>query len=276
MMSNTPATATSPSVEPVQAARDGSISTSRRVDDETDLARDTTASSRTADAVFASREPRTTGSQPWSTIGAASATVITANSSIVTTRDQRRPGPTSRAPRSEPPSNTTPASTTPDRREHRADRLGRQQRLAAQQHRQDHGRAAVRDDHRADHAQRPDPQRREVAQVRGRGADAQRQARQDPGGRIDAEPRAVGEHDDREHHQAHQLRPGQHAEAAQPAARDGARDVHHAPRQGREQAEGEAGGHRRSLRVGRAGTAGVACYTSRPVHPVCRVTPVGM
>ena len=62
--------------------------------------------------MLASREPRTTGSQPWSTIGAASATVITANSSIVTTAI-RTPGPTSLAPRSEPRSNTTPASTTP-------------------------------------------------------------------------------------------------------------------------------------------------------------------
>ena len=76
--------------------------------------------------------------------------------------------------------------------------------------------------------------------------------------------------------QAHHLGPGQHPQAAQPPPGEGPGDVHQAPRERREEAQRETGGHRGSLRVGRPGTRGVACYTSRPVHPVCRVTPVGM
>ena len=60
----------------------------------------------------------------------------------------------------------------------------------------------------------------------------------------------------RERDQAHELRACQHAEAADPAARDRAHDVHHAPREGREQAKGKAGGHRQSLGSGRVGNEG--------------------
>ena len=62
--------------------------------------------------MLASREPTTTGSQPWSTIGAASATVIAANRSIVTTAI-RTPGPDEPGAAQRATSNTTPASTTP-------------------------------------------------------------------------------------------------------------------------------------------------------------------
>ena len=62
--------------------------------------------------MLASLEPSTTGSQPWSWMGAASATVSVANSSIVTMATAT-PGPTSRAPRIDPPSNTIAARTTP-------------------------------------------------------------------------------------------------------------------------------------------------------------------
>ena len=205
--------------------------------------------------MLASREPRTTGSQPWSTIGAASATVITANSSIVTTAI-RTPGPDEPGAAQRARSNTTPASTTPTVASTAPMAwTGSSDSPRSSTARID-GRAAVRDDDRADHAQRPDPQRREVAQVRDGGPDAQRQAGEDPRGWIGAEPRAVGEDDHGERDEADELRPGQQAEAADPPARDRARDVHDTPRDGREQAEQEAGGHRRSLRSEAAGWPG--------------------
>ena len=144
--------------------------------------------------MLASLEPSTTGSQPWSWMGAASATVSVANSSIVTMATAT-PGPTSRAPRIDPPSNTIARQDDAGGRQHGPDDLGRLQRLAAQQHGQDDGGAAIRHDDRADHAQRPDPQRREVAQVRERGADAQRQPDQDPVDGTVAEPRALDDDD---------------------------------------------------------------------------------
>ena len=109
--------------------------------------------------------------------------------------------------------------------------------------------AAVRHDDRADHAQRPDPKRGEVAQVRDGGPDAQRQAREDPGGSIGASASSGRRATiTASATRLTQLGPGQQAEAADPAARDGARDVHDDPT--------------RRTRAGRAGGRGTSAEST--------------
>jgi hypothetical protein len=62
--------------------------------------------------------------------------------------------------------------------------------------------------------------------------------------------------------------------SAAPATCIGSSD---SPRRSTARTTDQAGGHRRSLSAGRPGNRAVACYTSRPVHPICSgAAPVGM
>ena len=113
--------------------------------------------------VFETRDPSITGSQPYSLIGPARATVRIANSAIVTSATST-PGPTIRVSRSDPPEHEAREHDA-QRRHRRAERLDRRQRLAAEHDREHHREPAVgRDDRRHD-ADRPDPERRVEREV---------------------------------------------------------------------------------------------------------------
>ena len=192
------------------------------------------------------REPSRIGSHPWSRIGPAMTTPSrpkrTTVASAITT-----PGPTIRALRSVPSSSTTAVSHHAHGGEHRAGCLQSAQRLAAHDDRQDHRQPAVGDGNGADHADRPQAQRRHVGDVAGSREDPQREAHQhalDPAG---TEQVGTQEREGDEREQAHHERADLHAQAADPPGREGPRDVDHAPSGGGEEAEGEPGEHRRRI-----------------------------
>ena len=112
-----------------------------------------------------------------------------------------------------------------------------------------------------------DAERRIERQVGDSREDSEEQPHRDPGQGARVEQRAVRGGDHQQHREAGQLGPGEHADAADPARREGPGEVGHAPRQRREETEAETAGHRRSLGMPEGGREHVACYTLPPVDP---------